>query len=378
MRRTVIALTLTVAAAIVVWWLAADRIRSLWPDLFRPVSQHEQYARSLEQANLDDTAMGRAWLTSAASALAQPRRVTLPFSASGSFDAAMPAAIAWRFRGVRGRRIEVEVELDADGGRVFVDLFRLKPEATLPAEAGSYKPEATLLKPKATLPAEAGSYKPEAALPPKGGSYEGDDGRSERGGSYEGEVTERVASARDGETTLAYEPRGDEMLIVRLQPELLRGGHYTVQQRAVATLRFPVQGVTARAVRSVFGDVRDRGVRSHEGVDIFAPRGTPVVAASDGWVTGVTTNRLGGKVVWMWDIHRGQALYYAHLDRQDVSPGERVKAGEIVGSVGNTGNARTTPPHLHFGIYRPIEGAIDPLPFICDAPCDPRGMAYAR
>src|SRR5688500_16900309 len=94
MRRTVVTLTLTVVAAIVVWWLAADRIRSLWPHLFRPVSPHEQYARSLEQANLDDTAMGRAWLTSAASALAQPRGVTLPFSASGSFDSAMSGSIA--------------------------------------------------------------------------------------------------------------------------------------------------------------------------------------------------------------------------------------------------------------------------------------------
>jgi murein DD-endopeptidase MepM/ murein hydrolase activator NlpD len=92
----------------------------------------------------------------------------------------------------------------------------------------------------------------------------------------------------------------------------------------------------------------------------------------------VTTNRLGGNVVWVWDAERGQALYYAHLDRQDVSAGSRVHAGDVLGRVGNTGNARTTPPHLHFGIYRPIEGAIDPLPFICDAPCGARGMAYAQ
>ena len=60
-------------------------------------------------------------------------------------------------------------------------------------------------------------------------------------------------------------------------------------------------------------------------------------------------------------------LYYAHLDQQLVSPGERVNAGEIVGTVGNTGNARTTAPHLHFGIYAVGRGAIDPYWFIAPA-----------
>jgi peptidoglycan LD-endopeptidase LytH len=131
-------------------------------------------------------------------------------------------------------------------------------------------------------------------------------------------------------------------------------------------------------VGSRFGDPRDGGSRDHQGVDIFAPRGTPVLAAADGWVTGATENRLGGKVVWVWNPASGEALYYAHLDRQEVSPGARVRAGDVIGRVGNTGNARGTPPHLHFGIYEPGQGAVDPLPFICDAPCDGRGMAYAR
>jgi hypothetical protein len=57
-------------------------------------------------------------------------------------------------------------------------------------------------------------------------------------------------------------------------------------------------------------------------------------------------------------------LYYAHLDRHAVTPGQVVRAGDTLGFVGNTGNARTTPPHLHFGIYRRGEGAVDPWPWV--------------
>jgi murein DD-endopeptidase MepM/ murein hydrolase activator NlpD len=66
------------------------------------------------------------------------------------------------------------------------------------------------------------------------------------------------------------------------------------------------------------------------------------------------------------------STYYAHLDRQAVTPGQRVNAGDLVGWVGNTGNARTTPPHLHFGVYLAAAGAVDPLPFICDGQCGGR------
>lgn len=58
----------------------------------------------------------------------------------------------------------------------------------------------------------------------------------------------------------------------------------------------------------------------------------------------------GGKVVWMRDEARGMSLYYAHLDSQHVAAGAYVRPGDTLGFVGKTGNARTTPPHLHFGI----------------------------
>jgi peptidoglycan LD-endopeptidase LytH len=113
---------------------------------------------------------------------------------------------------------------------------------------------------------------------------------------------------------------------------------------------------------------RDAGRRSHEGIDIFAARGTPVVAASDGVVTSVGENRLGGKVVWVWNPSRRVRLYYAHLQDQMVRTGTLVSAGDTLGTVGNTGNAKTTPPHLHFGISARGEGAIDPDAFIRPMP----------
>jgi murein DD-endopeptidase MepM/ murein hydrolase activator NlpD len=137
-----------------------------------------------------------------------------------------------------------------------------------------------------------------------------------------------------------------------------------IGQLTTAALTFPVSGVGSSAVRSFFRDPRDNNTREHHGIDIFAPRNTPVLAASDGVVSSVGTNRLGGNVVWIWDPERGQSHYYAHLEAQAVSVGERVNAGDVVGYVGNTGNARTTPPHLHFGIYSRGEGPIDPLPFV--------------
>ncbi|MGH7443537.1 MAG: M23 family metallopeptidase, partial [Longimicrobiales bacterium] len=114
---------------------------------------------------------------------------------------------------------------------------------------------------------------------------------------------------------------------------------------------FPVEGRDASAIQSDWGDPRGGG-RRHEGVDIFAARGTPVLAATDGVIVSVRQTPIGGKVVWMRPDGEDLELYYAHLDRQDVRPGMRVRAGQQIGLVGNTGNASTTPPHLHFGVYR--------------------------
>jgi murein DD-endopeptidase MepM/ murein hydrolase activator NlpD len=120
---------------------------------------------------------------------------------------------------------------------------------------------------------------------------------------------------------------------------------------------------------SFYGDPRDGGRRMHEGLDIFASRGTPVVAADDAVVTSVRNRGLGGKTITLRLASSGVTLYYAHLDEQLVSAGQSVARGEIIGKVGNTGNAATTPPHLHLGIY---EGSwrqdVDPWDYLVDPP----------
>jgi len=129
-----------------------------------------------------------------------------------------------------------------------------------------------------------------------------------------------------------------------------------------AALPVPVEGVGVRALRDTWDAARSEG-RSHEGIDIFARRGTPVLATTEGIVTQVGTNRLGGLVVWVMGPG-GQRHYYAHLDRYaDVEAGLRIQPGRILGYVGNTGNAENTPPHLHYGVYD-TGGAINPYPLL--------------
>jgi murein DD-endopeptidase MepM/ murein hydrolase activator NlpD len=94
------------------------------------------------------------------------------------------------------------------------------------------------------------------------------------------------------------------------------------------------------------------GGRRHQGIDIFAPKDTPVLSTTSGLVTRVGTNNLGGQVVWILGPGLEQH-YYAHLSRYgSFRAGDRVEAGEIIGYAGNTGNARGGPVHLHYGIYR--------------------------
>lgn len=125
----------------------------------------------------------------------------------------------------------------------------------------------------------------------------------------------------------------------------------------------PVAGVAAHRVRDSWHAPRDGGKRRHEGIDIFAARGTPVLAATEGIVLRVGDNRLGGRVVWVLGPG-GQRHYYAHLDRfSGLRAGSRVEAGSVLGYVGNTGNGAGTSPHLHYGIYTP-RGAINPYPLL--------------
>ncbi|WP_116125373.1 peptidoglycan DD-metalloendopeptidase family protein [Lewinella sp. IMCC34183] len=159
----------------------------------------------------------------------------------------------------------------------------------------------------------------------------------------------------------AHEAGGEDLLFL-LQRRPLDSLPYSVALYTRPLLAFPVAGGDAGSIRSFWGDRRDGGRRRHEGNDIFAPRGTPLVAVTDGRVGRVRNGGLGGKTIWLRDDERRLNYYYAHLDSQLVRSGQRVSRGDTIGWVGNTGNARTTPPHLHFGIY--ANGARDPYPYL--------------
>lgn len=176
--------------------------------------------------------------------------------------------------------------------------------------------------------------------------------------------------AADGTTRRRVVSRTGDYRFV-LQPELFAEVQYSLAMANGGSLPFPVEGAAQRDIGSPFGAPRDGGARQHHGVDVFAARGTPITAVIDGHVRTGTGNR-GGKYVWLTGSMLGLGntrFYYAHLDSFAVESGNRVKKGEILGFVGNTGNARTTPPHLHFGIYS--GGPIDPAPFLRPEPVLP-------
>ena len=132
------------------------------------------------------------------------------------------------------------------------------------------------------------------------------------------------------------------------------------------SLVFPVAGKKA-SVQSFWGDVRDGGKRKHEGIDIFAKKGTPVIAICDGFIVSKGNTPRGGKTLWLQSAGHAMSIYYAHLDKQLARKGQFVRKGQVIGTVGNTGNARTTPAHLHFGIYT-WKGSVNPLPYVKKSP----------
>jgi murein DD-endopeptidase MepM/ murein hydrolase activator NlpD len=133
-------------------------------------------------------------------------------------------------------------------------------------------------------------------------------------------------------------------------------------------LAMPVKDVSTKQVANTWHAPRDGG-RLHEGQDIFAPRGTPVLAATEGYVTRIGENALGGQTVSVIGAG-GRYYYYAHLDSYapHLAEGDYVTTQTVLGYVGTTGNAAGTPPHLHFGVYESTRGAMNPLPLLNDRP----------
>ena len=117
-------------------------------------------------------------------------------------------------------------------------------------------------------------------------------------------------------------------------------------------LKLPVDGVDRKDLRNTFADAR--GSRTHEALDILAPRGTKVRAVEDGRVQKLFTSKAGGLTIYEFDATQTFAYYYAHLDRYEdgLREGQMVKRGDVIGYVGSTGNASPDAPHLHFAIFR--------------------------
>lgn len=272
---------------------------------FSKRSTHEIYSESIKQAGLAETVIGRAWLSEASKSLLQPQEATLPYRETGFFRAEKPAAFAYIFRVKRGQKLTVSVStIPQRGFQFFTEIWR-----------------------------------------------------------QTGNDFSLLASMDTSATELNFTVKKDEDLILRIQPELLQTVEYTIQVTAGPSLAFPVATSGKPRLISYWGADRDAGKRSHEGVDIEAAFRTPALAATEGIIGRVTNNNLGGKVVFLLDASTGNSLYYAHLDSQTVQPGQKVMPGDVLGFVGNTGNAKNTVAHLHFGIYTG-NGAIDPLPFI--------------
>ena len=275
--------------------------------LFGKKSPHESYSDKITQAGLKETAIGRSWFSAAEQSLAKALSIPIPYSEAGYFAADKPEAVGVRFKAVRGQKLKIELsKKPATGFLIYMDLWEAPAENERP---------------------------------------------------------KLVESADTAKTSLELEVKREGFYIVRLQPELLASGEYNLSISAGPSLAFPVPARSNPKIQSFWGAARDAGVRKHEGIDIFAPFRTPLVAAANGTVNRVEENNLGGKVIFFRPYDKDYTLYYAHLDEQLVSEGQQLKTGDTLGLMGKTGNAASTSPHLHFGIYT-FGGAVDPLPFV--------------
>jgi murein DD-endopeptidase MepM/ murein hydrolase activator NlpD len=261
---------------------------------FKQESPYEKYVRTLQETSMGTRPMVVQWVAAGAPELHDSVTITLPFTETGYFPSSEPQARTYRFDVKDGQVLTLQgMVKTSERAAVFADLFI----------------------------------------------------RNDKG------VWEDIAHA-DSTLTLTHEFDKNYSCLLRLQPELLVDVYYAITIGLTPVLINPVQGATNKSIGSFFGDARDGGGRKHEGVDIFAAKGTPVIAPTGGVVSRVGNTNLGGKVVWMYDNKRAHSYYFAHLDSQLVAPGTRVRQGDVLGLVGNTGNARTTPSHLHFGIYQ--------------------------
>lgn len=274
-------------------------------NLFKAATPHEQYQKKLVNVGLDKTAMGSAWLNAATMSTQKALNINIPYKENGYFAADKVPATAYKFSATKGQKLNIKLNKTSSGAAlIYIDVW------------------------------------------------------------YHTDQSQKlIASADTLNNPVVFDIDETGTYLIRLQPELLQNVSYELEITAGPSLAFPVKSKNTNSIKSYWGDGRDNDARKHEGVDIFGNFRTPVLAISEGTVTRVNQNNLGGKVVWMRPKGKDYTLYYAHLDEQIAVEGQEVKIGDTLGLMGNTGNARTTPTHLHFGIYT-FNGAVNPLPFI--------------
>ena len=153
-----------------------------------------------------------------------------------------------------------------------------------------------------------------------------------------GEATEVDVDAEP----LGRQPRGRRVSMSPAGGETYRGG----------ALVLPVAGVKKSDLFDSYQDDRGGGTRTHEAIDIMADAGTPVYAAAPGTVEKLFWSDLGGNTIYIRSPGKRTIYYYAHLAayRSGLAEGQQVRAGEPLGTVGSTGDADPSAPHLHFSI----------------------------
>ena len=183
---------------------------------------------------------------------------------------------------------------------------------------------------------------------------------------------------------------GIPVLVVALAGSLVSFHLYYMNPRSYSTkaplqLAIPVKGVKALGHISPFGAGRLN--HKHQGIDIFAKSGTPVIAPISGKIGRTGFNKDGaGNFLWMTTSSGEYGLLFCHLSETEnsVVSGKWVKKGEVIGYVGKTGNARSTPNHLHFEVAKLHEPGVvprggrgitrvDPMPFLWKS--EQRGFA---
>lgn len=272
-------------------------------DLITGLSEKEQYKK---EANISDE-LYKIWESRVEKALSDSLEIELPYTETGILKPRNFAIYSYETYLIPGEILEAHMQTDSSSTLIFSELYK--------RTAG-------------------------------------------RNGEFE-----KIWSGKSEPGTLKFEIREKGLYKIVLQPEIEAHTPFRIRIQKSPAYLFPVSNGVNADIGSYWGDIRDGGSRNHEGIDIFAEKGTPVIAATGGRIGYSGEKGLGGKQVWLRDSKRKQSLYYAHLD--SIKPAlKKVKPGDTLGFVGNTGNARYTPAHLHFGIYKRGQGAIDPLGFV--------------